>query len=364
MKSLSTLSDDELLVRLSNVLKDSRRVESVLVSHIAEVDARRLYAREASSSMHTYCTDVLHLSDAEAYLRIRSARASRQHPVLLTMLEDGRLHLSGIAQLAPHLTDANCDELLARATHKTKRQILVLLAETAPKPDVPPAIRKVPERAKNKHQQASQRRPNATSEDRRSSGATTASGPAPETPDQREEVEPLSSERYKVQFTASAELHDKLQRLAELMPGTDLASMMEAAVSEKLERLEDKRLGKTKRPRKSLDDADTSPGGRGISAPVRRFVWDRDAGQCTFESADGRRCPERHGLQFHHDDPYGLGGDRSATNIRLTCRAHNLYMAELDYGKETMDQFRRSADRVREPAPSFQLRIWTPPGCQ
>ena len=28
-------------------------------------------------------------------------------------------------------------------------------------------------------------------------------------------------------------------------------------------------------------------------------------------------------------------------------------MAELDYGKEKMDMYRRSADRVREPRPSF-----------
>ncbi len=61
-----------------------------------------------------------------------------EHPVLLTMLEDGRLHLSGIAVLAPHLTFANCEELLARATHKTKREILVLVAEMEPKPDVRP----------------------------------------------------------------------------------------------------------------------------------------------------------------------------------------------------------------------------------
>ena len=47
LKSLSRLSDDELLVRLSNILKQSRRVESTLVAHIAEVDDRRLYAREA-----------------------------------------------------------------------------------------------------------------------------------------------------------------------------------------------------------------------------------------------------------------------------------------------------------------------------
>lgn len=63
------------------------------------------------------------------------------------------------------------------------------------------------------------------------------------------------------------------------MPGNDLASVIEAAVSEKLERLEAKRFGKTKKPRKSLEDADTSPGVRGISAPVRRFVWERDGGR-------------------------------------------------------------------------------------
>ncbi len=354
LKSLSQLSDDELLVRLSNVLKQSQRVESVLVVHIAEADARRLYAREASSSMFRYATDVLHLSEAEAYLRIAAARASRRHPVLLTMLDDGRLHLSGIAVLAPHLTGANCEELLARATHKTKRELLVLVAEIAPKPDVSPSIRKLPKR-----------RQKPASEHRTSGAESTPSGkslapepepaPAPEAADKPLVVEPLTPARYRVQFTASAELHDKLQRLAALMPGADLASMLEASVTEKLERLEAKRLGKVKNPRKSFEDADTSPGVRGIPAPVRRFVWARDRAQCTFQSSGGRRCPERLGLQFHHDDPYGVGGDRSADNVRLLCRPHNLYMAEMDYGKDKMEEYRRSADRVGEPKPSFPL---------
>ena len=64
----------------------------------------------------------------------------------------------------------------------------------------------------------------------------------------------------------------------------------------------------------------------------------------------------RHRVQFHHDDPYGRGGDRSATNIRLMCPQHNLYQGELDYGKEKMDRYRRPADRVREPEPSLELR--------
>src|SRR5262249_29646536 len=124
----------------------SRRVEADVVSHIGEVDERWLYAREASPSMYSYCTQVLHLSEAEAYLRINAARAARRHPILLTMLRDGRLHLTGIVKLAPHLTDENRDVLLARATHRSKQQIEELLAEFFPRPDAPTVMRKLPQR--------------------------------------------------------------------------------------------------------------------------------------------------------------------------------------------------------------------------
>jgi hypothetical protein len=134
---LRALSDDELLRRLAALLEDSRRIEWELVAHIGEVDERRLYAREACDSMFVYCTEVLHLSEHEAYLRIAVARAAREHPMLLPMLGDGRLHLSGIAKLAPHLTLANREVLLERATHKSKRQIEVLVADLAPRPMSP-----------------------------------------------------------------------------------------------------------------------------------------------------------------------------------------------------------------------------------
>jgi len=101
---LQSLTDDELLSRLSNAVKQSCSVESELVAHLAEVDKRRLYAREASSCLFNYCTDVLHLSEPVAQLRITAARASRRYPVILTMLEDGRIHLSAIGLLAKHLT--------------------------------------------------------------------------------------------------------------------------------------------------------------------------------------------------------------------------------------------------------------------
>jgi len=133
LRSLTQLGDDELLRRLSDLLMQSRRVESVLV------------AREAFPSMFQYCVDALHLSKAEAYLRIEAARASRRFPVLLTMLADGRLHLSDLVVVAPHLTRANCEELLARSTHQTKAAIKEIVVEMKPLPDVQGSMRKLPQ---------------------------------------------------------------------------------------------------------------------------------------------------------------------------------------------------------------------------
>ena len=151
LPSLESVPDDELLRRLGELVSRSRRVEADLVSHVGEVEERRLYAREASPSMFAYCTEVLHLSEAEAYLRITVARAAREHPQLLTMLADGRLHLSGIAKLLPILTRENRDGLLERATHRSKRQILELVAEVSPRPDAPSFMRKLPRPARPGH---------------------------------------------------------------------------------------------------------------------------------------------------------------------------------------------------------------------
>ncbi len=117
---LETLSDDDLLARLADVLLRGRRVEAELVWHLAEVDRRRLYLREACPSMHVYATQRLRMSDAEAYLRITVARVSRRFPVVLALLADGRLHLSAIAKLAPHLGNENGEALLGRAVHKSR----------------------------------------------------------------------------------------------------------------------------------------------------------------------------------------------------------------------------------------------------
>ncbi len=339
------MADDELLHRLLELTQQSRRVEADLIAHIGEVDHRRLYARDACSSMFSYCVEVLNLSEAESYFRIAVARAARKHPVLLTMLGDGRLHLSGIALLAPHLTDENCENVLARATHKSKRQIEELVAELAPKPDVPSVIRKLPTPPPAPPPQVVQLFPDRVEAPVR---------PSPPPPPPPPVVEPLRPERYRVQITASAELRDKLERLQALM-GEDLAAVIEAAVTEKLERLEAKRYAITKNPRKTLEetDTDTTPSSRYMPAAVRRVVRKRDGNRCRFVDSKGRRCTECRNLEFHHLDPFGRGGTHDPARIELRCRSHNLYHAEQDYGKDVMDRYRRRGGRVSEPATSY-----------
>jgi hypothetical protein len=136
-RSLESISDDELLDRLAKLLDRSRRVESELVAHIGEVDRRRLYAREAVPSLFSYATYILHLSEHEAYLRITAAGASRSYPLLLDMLADGRLHLSGVAKLAPHLTKENYQTLLAPRPTRPNARSRSSLPRSLPSPTCP-----------------------------------------------------------------------------------------------------------------------------------------------------------------------------------------------------------------------------------
>ncbi|HEY7516203.1 MAG TPA: hypothetical protein VIC87_17060, partial [Vicinamibacteria bacterium] len=299
----------------------------------------RLYAREASPSMHAYCTDVLHLSDAEAFLRIHAARAARAYPAILEMLADGRLHLSAIALLAPHLTRENHAVLLARATHKTKREVEEILAELVPRPDAPSLVRKLPQDVLPMMPLVSASQPPVEASELRPDGVSSSVTSA--------RVEVLAPARYKVQFTASAEFRGKLLRLQALMrsrfPDGDLAQVLEDAVTEKLERLEARRYAKTVRPRTKVVPRDD--GSRYVPAALRRAVALRDENRCRFVDARGRRCLERHRLEYHHRIPFGMGGGRTLGNIALMCRAHNQYLADHDYGRKKMERQRSAGKR-------------------
>jgi hypothetical protein len=145
-------------------------------------------------------------------------------------------------------------------------------------------------------------------------------------------VAPLAPERYKVQFTASAEIYEKLRLAQDLLrhviPDGDPAAIFDRALTALLTDLAKKKHAATDRPRKGRE---TAPGSRHIPAEVKRAVWARDRGRCAFVGKEGR-CNERGFLEYHHVESYASGGPPTMENIELRCRAHNAYEADLEFG--------------------------------
>jgi 5-methylcytosine-specific restriction endonuclease McrA len=169
-------------------------------------------------------------------------------------------------------------------------------------------------------------------------------------PVQLRTFEAVAPDRFRLRFDPDAEFREDLERLQALVrasvPDGDLAKVIRLAVTRELRRLEAKRFARARKPRKTVAEADRTPKSRHIPAAVRRAVYERDGGRCTYRDGHGRRCTKRHDLEFHHRKPFGRGGEHSLENIALACKAHNALMAEQDYGKEVMARCRRSARHV------------------
>jgi len=357
--SFTDLSDKELLARIVQLAAEERQATALLIAHLAELDARRLYLAEGFSSLFAYCTEVLRLSEHAAYGRIEAARAARRFPVILEMLGDGSITLTTVGLLGPHLTFANHQELLNRAGGMSKRAVEEMLAELVPRPTVPTVIRRLPMTRSTPatsglggSAQAQAPEPVVTSS---AAGLLPTPPPAPAAPPRGRPatVAPLAPQRYRVQFTASAETYKKLRQAQDLLrhqiPDGDLAQIVDRALSALLEQIAREKFAATSRPRgsrprddRSCGDQRTASGSRHVPAEVKRAVWLRDGGRCAFVGTSGRRCTATGFLEFHHVKPYAAGGEPTITNIQLRCRAHNTYEAELYFGPATAAQVREA----------------------
>lgn len=247
------------------------------------------------------------------------------------MVARGEIHLSGIHCLKAHLTPENHEQVLADAKHKTVRQIERLVARLAPRPDVPSTLRKLP-----------QLNPPV-----RSTPVPLATVPPTPVivPDQRRSPDPvpLAPGRYKLQVTVSEEARGKLEQLQDLLahqlPNGDPAAIVERALDALLTQVLKQKAAVTDKPRAPKPGSASRK--RAVPAALRREVWIRDEARCAFVGDDGHRCNETRGLEFAHLHPWAKGGEHSARNLALRCRAHNALEAERDYGASHMAAARK-----------------------
>ena len=362
LDAAAMLSDAELVVTVKQLARSERKATAQLVAHLAEMDVRRLYLDQGCSSLFTYCTQVLHLSEHAAYGRIEAARAARKHPAILEAVASGALHLTAVSLIAPHLTPENVNRLIAAATHRTKRDVEEIVAALRPQPPVAAAIRKLPQAKQSGSERmvavvdrkllVANRQSPACVADSLLESSDIDRVEAPFHPAPRPVIKPLAPEQYLVKFTASRAMHEKLRELQALLrhqvPSGDVAEIFDRALTLLLAEVRKARHATNARPRSTQR---TSSTGRHVSSAEKRKVWARDGGQCAFVGAEGR-CTERGFLEYHHVIPFVDGGRTDASNLQLRCRAHNAFEAERWSGP-------REEEMIREAGSIYGDRLWT-----
>ncbi len=296
-------------------------------------------------------------------------------------------------------------ELIAAASFKSKREVERVLAERFPKPDVPDVVRKQPVRGVHATEaavtpalldvavalaaagtrdastdpapqhglavqdgaaaaqigaasgqvgtapglRAAAQQLAASPHSSAASGQVVASPTLPSSsslaarvsPPAPASVAPLSAARYKVQFTADQDTHDKLRYAQALLrhqiPSGDIAAIVKKALTLLIADAEKKKTGLGARPRAGKEKRAGAATSRRVPIDVRRAVWMRDAARCAFTGPDGR-CIERGRLEYHHVVPYAAGGLATVDNIQLRCRAHNAHEAVVFFGEEVAAQ--------------------------
>jgi 5-methylcytosine-specific restriction endonuclease McrA len=375
----SHLSNGVLLKELAASISQDHSFTATMLGYLGEVDARKLYVPASYASMFMYCVREHHMSEDMAYKRILAARTARRFPAIFPALAEGRLHLTAVVLLAPHLTHGTVDELLAAATHKSTAEIRLLLAHRFPSADVPTQVQAIgapvanceiaqppksdnpllsPVAAISSHELKS---PNGLEQlvskpvgpmvtQDPATGVAPVSVPAPERP----RVAPLSPGRFALQLTMGQDTHDLLREAQALLghavaPG-DVEAVLQRALRELVSRLKQQKFAECARPRPQRAGTRT----RHIPAAVKREVFNRDGGRCTFKNDSGRRCEVRSGVEFDHIEPVARGGRSTVANLRLRCRAHNQYAAEQALGHEFMRGKRQGS---QEQSPHARSRV-------
>jgi hypothetical protein len=400
-ESLGGLSDADLLVATRLLVGRSNQLLAELLAHLAEVEARGAHRTRACSSLYAYCIYELRFSEDEAYRRVTAARLVRRFPLLRGAVATGELHLTGLLMLGPHLTEQNVVEVLARAKHRTKKEISQLVRQLDPLPDVPariepldpPPARLVPksptwsefvqstcpvreltpgDRPRDWMDDAAERANDFESEAMAPAELEVqkdAEPPEPPTPT----LSRLAPERFSVQFTASEEYVQLVEEARALLshstPPPALDELHLRALRSLVAELKRQKYAVTTRPRQpspnaiptartdepaeveslgSGEESGQSPPvprrrGRYVPAHVRRVVFERDDARCTYTDDSGQRCRETHGLELHHLLAFARGGEPTERNLTLRCRAHNALAAEEDFGRDFIEHQRESA---------------------
>ena len=340
---LTIMKDHDLLTRFSWVVQKEREAITTVVSYLSEIEKRKLYLKEAYSSLFSFVTQKFHYSEGAAYRRIQASKVSQIYPEVLELLSKGKVSLMTLSLIEPHLMKENGKELIEKIIGKSKREVeFILSGLSLKKVSYRDVIRRLPVKVSGSFPQPVESK---TAQNFTFTGESASSSSGSET-NTKEDVGHLVSpvRKIKVEFVAEEGLAGKIERAKEILRHKFPEGKFEDIFNQALEDLLEKRDPMRKAERAKKKEEAKAPSeikikentpeksekflSRYISQETKRRVWERDGGRCSYESADGRRCGERNFIQIDHVQPFALWGKSTEENLRLLCAQHNKGRAE------------------------------------
>ncbi|MDD9987740.1 MAG: hypothetical protein OXQ31_15810 [Spirochaetaceae bacterium] len=260
------LSDRALLRQTSTLVRHERHLQGAIIDHLAEIETRRLFLQRGCSSLFDYAVRELGYSDAAAGRRLGAVRLCADQPDARERLRDGSLTLSAAAEL---------QEALDR--HDPSRP---------------------PRRART--------------------GNRAAHGESEPARTAKERAAPEPVHAVTVQDAAiPADTTPTPERTPHPTPSSTPSQTRQEAT--------DRRAAAATKPAgAATPTAKPCASGRAIPAAVKRQVWQRDGGRCSYlDRRTGRRCNSRHLIEIDHILPYALGGGADPANLRLLCEVRD-----------------------------------------
>jgi len=126
--------------RLADLLSREQVAMADFLVALADFDRRRLWEPLGYTGLWYYLHRELGLSKTAAFYRKEAARLLQRLPEVEAPLRDGRLCLSSVAELAKVVTAENADVVLPRFFHRSAREAREVVAELAPRAEVPARV--------------------------------------------------------------------------------------------------------------------------------------------------------------------------------------------------------------------------------
>lgn len=340
------LSDSELSGELAATARRERAALAALLGYLGQFDERKVYAAAGFTSTTAYAVHHFGWSEASSWKRIQAARLCVRFPVLLGVIADGGLHLSGVCMLAPITNDETLPRILVDAPGLKRWELQMyidaLRRERTPAEALPPPP----------PSQLDLSVAEATNAQSHRYCAAPVAHPAPEPPDPRWRrpllPPPRSATTHPLGVKVDAAFEGTLARARALLAHTDAgrddAVLLKRALDLLIETEERRRFGsKSSRSRAGGSTPKARRERRAVPVVVRNEVFVRDGGRCTFTSDDGHVCGPYYLIQLHHRVPWAKGGADTAENLTIHCATHNQLEAE----REGLGRRPRRQDRRR-----------------